>query len=284
MFGEGCGRWCGGGGCAAKQFRTASPGMLSIAAMLVAMGCIAAIGAFTLFFRKRRLLNSPGAARHLLGDTSAAATEQPPSVLLLGPSGGGKSTLYRAALALAGELPRGDNGPPRPTRGLVVQPLLLPANLMAAAQEEPHAGVDGSTTSGNASGQWQRRQVVLCDAGGGRQERRQWVDLVRAPARIGSLIFVCDARDDSEETRELFRQLANAKWAQRATVVLALTKLDLLLEERGNSEARATCAAREAEYRAACPHPLITHVLNCRDPAAAARLLVEAVGSLEGFS
>ena len=180
-----------------------------------------------------------------------------------------------------------NDGPPRPTRGLVIQPLVLPASLMAAAQEEPHVGVDGSTTRGNASS-WQRRQVVLCDAGGGRQERRQWVDLVRAPARIGALLFVADARDDSEETRELFRQLAKAKWAQRATVVLALTKLDLLLEQRGDSDARATCAARESEYRSACPHPLITHVLNCRDPAASARLLVETVGSidpgLDGFS
>ena len=35
----------------------------------------------------------------------------------------------------------------------------------------------------------------------------------------------------------------------------------------------------EAEYRAACPHPFATHVLNCRDPAAAARLVVDATGS-----
>lgn len=120
--------------------------------------------------------------------------------------------------------------------------------------------------------------MQVCDAGGGRQERRQWIELVREN-RVGCLVFVADSRDFSEDTRSLFKQLANAKWAQRATVIVALTKLDMLLEERGDAGARQACAQHEAEFRAECQHPFSTHVLDARDQTAAARLIVEAVGS-----
>ena len=71
--------------------------------------------------------------------------ESPPSILLLGPSDAGKTTLHRAGLALAGE--QNSNEPQTSTRGLVRRLLLLP------------------TGDNNF-----RRRVLLCDAGGGRDE------------------------------------------------------------------------------------------------------------------
>ena len=124
------------------------------------------------------------------------AEEPVASLLLLGPSGAGKSTLFNAGLTLGGErLPETSAGPPPPTRGLVRQLLVMPASA--------------------AQGDWLQR-LLLCDAGGGRAEQRQWIELVREP-EVGALVFVADVADDSEETLQLFKQLASSKWAKKVT-------------------------------------------------------------------
>ena len=186
--------------------------------------------------------------------------ESPPSILLLGPSDAGKTTLHRAGLALAGE--KNSNEPQTSTRGLVRRLLLLP------------------TGDNNF-----RRRVLLCDAGGGRDERRQWIELVRGN-HVGALIYVSDARDTSAATLDLFSQLANAPWAKRSTLLLALTRRDLVEDTSDDTyfpdlprQRIEACQAREAEYRAACPRPLSCHLLDARDQLAARRLLVEAVAN-----
>ena len=246
----------------------------SLAALVVVGGCVAAFLSVAYYCRSHRWWRfGPAARQALLSDDSV-----PPAVLLLGPSEAGKSTIHAAACALAGEASSAADGGSsasvpalarQPTRGLVRTLLSLPASIDAS---HPSAASSGGRA-------WRRRHVVMCDAGGGRQERRQWVELVREPARVGCLVFVADARDASEDTRQLWKQLCNAKWARRATLLLALTHLDRLLEERGAGGAHDACAQREAEYRAAANHPFSTHVLDCRDATATARLLVEAVAS-----
>ena len=189
----------------------------------------------------------------LLGGNHSAPSAAPPlpSVLMLGPSGAGKSTLFHAALKLAGE----DAGEAAatataPTRGLVRRVLRMPSSN-------------------------RHQEVVLCDAGGQRQQRRQWVELVRAPALVGALVFVADVSDGSNDTLELFRQLANAKWASRATLLLALSHVDKC--DGTPDEVRAACERRVAEYRAACHHPFGVHRLCCFDGDASRSLLTEAV-------
>lgn len=187
-----------------------------------------------------------------------------PSVLLLGPSGGGKTCLFRAACALVGErfsllLP-----PPAPTRGLVRRVLDLPIS---------------ASSSATANGQECTTQVLLCDAGGQRPERRHWVELVRAPARVGALIFVVDIFDDVDETRDLWRQLVNAKWARDATLLLALTRFDVALQQPGGDAAAADLVdLRAAEFRSACQtsHAFAVHPLCTHDKSAAARLFADA--------
>jgi len=191
------------------------------------------------------------------GPTLSQDAYQILSVLLLGPSGGGKTTLFRAALTLAGEVEGdADADAPAPTRGLVrrVMPLPLPGTT------------DAQATS---------RQVQLCDAGGGREERRQWVVLVREAAPIAALVFVADVGDDAEETLGLFKQLAGAPWARDAALVLALTHADAVGEGNGDSPALDVCAARVAAYRERSARPVSVHTLNARDPAEAAKLLAE---------
>lgn len=191
-----------------------------------------------------------------------------PALLLLGPSQTGKTTIFRAACALAGEAGEvaaaTHAGPPVPTKGIVRRLLLLPA---------------GNHSSVKAL---QAGHIVLCDAGGGHKERRQWVELVRDDqAPVGALVFVADARDDSDETVGLLRQLAGSKWARTAAIYLALTHLDLLAEGQGENAARAKCQAREAAYRSAMPEGIVLHAcrhLSARDPAAACQLVAEAVG------
>ena len=193
---------------------------------------------------------------------------QAPALLLLGPAQTGKSTLFRAACALAGEAGEvaaaTHTGPPAPTKGLVRRLLLLPS---------------GTNTS---RGALQAGHVVLCDAGGGHRERRQWVELVRdGQAPVGALMFVADARDASDETVGLLGQLAGSKWARSAAIYLALTHFDVLADEQGDASARAICQAREASYRNAMPHGVVLHACRClsaRDPVAACQLLAEAVG------
>ena len=219
---------------------------------VIIVGCVLAVGALGLTRCCRghlRLNLLPGARQALLDDVAAA-----PLVLLLGPTGAGKSTLFRAALKLADEAIADE--PLTSTRGLVRRPLFLPASQG-------------------------RRHVILCDAGGGRRERRQWVELVRPPARVGALIFVADLADGSNDARDLFKQLASAKWARGASILLALTKLDAL-QQQAPEELDATTRAREAEYRSACPVAFSTHVLSCHDANATSRLLIEAVSGVGG--
>jgi GTPase SAR1 family protein len=181
------------------------------------------------------------------------------SLLLLGPSQSGKSTLFRAAVALSGERLGDDEGDPaRPTRGLVRRLLAIPTS-------------DG-----------RRRHLLVCDAGGARAEQRQWAELVRGRA-VGALVFVTDAADGTKETRFLFQQLASAKWALSAVVVLALTKVDLVAGSQ--AEASALLAARADEYRAVCHRPMSIHYVNASSPDEASRLLVEvATGVAEASS
>lgn len=216
------------------------------------------------------LIRAPTARQALLYDDS-----NPPCLLLLGPSAAGKTTLYRHAVALAGEaLPQHTGGP---TRGLVRHPLFMPCDRRRQLPEPVRLPAPGGFKAATSSTR-RRRRVVVCDAGGGRQERRQWVELVRPPARIGVLVFVADARDGTEETLSLFKQLANAKWARGATLIVALTFVDRLVDERGAATATHLCSQREAELRAVCAHPFSVHALNGRDDAdAAERLLTEAV-------
>ena len=174
-----------------------------------------------------------------------------PRILLLGPVAAGKSTLFRAALELSGEPVSGD-ATYAPTRGLVRRLLELPSAISA-----------------------ERVTVQLCDAGGGEDERRQWRELVQDD--VGALVFVCDVSDGSKETRYLFSQLAAAPWARDARLVLAFTKADLV--PGGRAALSSLSAAREAEFRAACPaRSLHAHCLCVRDPLAAARVLQSAVG------
>ena len=111
------------------------------------------------------------------------------------------------------------------------------------------------------------------------------MELVRdSPGRaVGGMLFVADAADDSDETIDLFRQLASSKWAREAAIFVALTKLDVLIEARsGAAAARACCEAREAAYRAACPQRVAFACLNCRDPVPACRLIADAVADAVG--
>ena len=248
--------------------------MLSVASsvLVLLIGGFLSFGIYhwivALFGRGHSFLRSSTVQQALLDDDP-----NPPSVLLLGPSGAGKTELYRRALVLAG-IQHPDPEPPLPTRGLVRHPLYLAAD----ADQLPMPAPLPAPGDVRAAGKWRRRRVLLCDAGGGRQERRQWVELVCPPARVGTLVFVADARDATDDTLSLIKQLAHAKWARSATLLVALTKLDLAVAERGSAAAMELCAQREAEFKAVCSHPFSLHVLNgLDDTAAAARLIAEAV-------
>ena len=185
---------------------------------------------------------------------SPARLPGPSRVLLLGPACAGKSTIMRHAVAMS-------EGSTRLSDSYVADehggPDISPESPSQAAREyKPTLGLVRnvltlpSPTQGLIS-------VLLCDAGGGQQQRRQWIELVRG-AEVSALVFVVDAADDSEESLGLFRQLANAPWAQRATVFLALSKVDLLGMDNPLLEWRAlaACEQREADYRAVCRVPL----------------------------
>jgi hypothetical protein len=223
---------------------------LSFSALLVVGGCIAVVCVVAL------VCGSGSTSRY-----PPLLSEAPlPKLLLLGPASSGKTTLFRAAVALAGERP--DDAPLRPTRGLVRVPLALPT-----------------------AGGW-KQQLIACDAGGAPKERRQWIDLVR-DRTVGGLLFVADVADASDETRYLFKQLASAPWSQRAAIVLALNKIDLLAERlaaqdgaRGDERLRQACAARADEYRAVCARPFSVHYVSAHDPVDASTLLVDASSSI----
>ena len=165
--------------------------MLSWTALVVVGLCIGLLAWFAL------ASGGSGRSREFFSPLLESPAEEPvASLLLLGPSGAGKSTLFNAGLTLGGErLPETSAGPPPPTRGLVRQLLVMPASA--------------------AQGDWLQR-LLLCDAGGGRAEQRQWIELVREP-EVGALVFVADVADDSEETLQLFKQLASSKWAKKVT-------------------------------------------------------------------
>lgn len=225
--------------------------MLYAAVGLLILGslafCLGKRDVFPNFLRQPLLL------RHAQAPTPSNEPP-PPSVLLLGPLGVGKSTLFRRGLALSGEHLPMDEPPPPPTRGLVRRVLELPYSTGAA-------------------------RVLLCDAGGRREDRRHWVELVRLPGPpVGALVFVADAQDDTEETRDLFRQLSGAKWARRATLLVALTRYDVALGALGADGASELVERRTAEFRGVCARPFAVHQLCCHDAAAAERLLIAAVG------
>ena len=174
------------------------------------------------------------------------------SLLLLGPSGSGKTELYCAAVALSGE---GDAGcAAGPTRGLVRRTLTLPTTPNATVGE----------------------RCLLCDAGGGLSERRQWVALVKGEA-VGTVIFVATVYDESDDTLFLFKQLAHAPWSQRATLILALTHIDEIIDL---AQRRALCDARSKAFRSATNRSLSVHSLDARDQASADVLLRQAAAGV----
>jgi hypothetical protein len=222
---------------------------LDAPALLVIGACVALVCVLA-FYR-----SSGSRPYHRLKEKLLQKAEDPPALLLLGPAGSGKSTIFQGALTLAGEKRR--DAAPAPTRGLVRSLMYLP----------------------DKGGQ---QPVLVCDAGGGRQERRQWIELMREldTAAGGVLVFFSDAHDDSEDSRDLFRQLATSRWARRAKLLLALTKLDVVLEERGAEGARALCRHRAEAFWSTCPSRQFTvHCLDCRVPVDARRLLVGALAS-----
>ena len=91
-----------------------------------------------------------------------------------------------------------------------------------------------------------------------------------------------DTKSSMSEMKEKKRAVSGggkawkSRWAQRVAVLLALTMYDRLVNDRGAANALVVCATRESEYRAVCPHPFAIHILDCRDPAAASRLLADA--------
>lgn len=170
------------------------------------------------------------------------------------------------------------SGAHRPTLGLVRRRLQLPL-----ADHDAHDGADHGH-GGWLDGRRRRRHALLCDAGGAARERRQWRELVVGAGcgEVGVLVYVVDVADDSDDARYTFEQLASAKWARNAKVLLALTKVDRL--PQGGVELAALADAREAEYRRLCRLPLSVHRLDATDGAQAARLLVEVANALEAPS
>jgi len=174
------------------------------------------------------------------------------SLLLLGPASTGKSTIYHAALALSGEANAANPGEAvKPTLDLVQRLLSLPTATR------------------------RRQRCLLCDAGGGRKERRQWVYLVKDETAVGALVFVADVADDTEETLFVFKQLISAKWAPSA-VLLALTHVDQL----GEAQRRETCEARVRAYRGMSSRPFGVHCLDARDDVKVTRLLMDAASGI----
>ena len=193
------------------------------------------------------------------------ATPQPRRILLLGPAKAGKTTLMRQAVALWEERDEHEAAlaePYAPTRGLVMRTMALPPTR------------DRGTA-----------HCQVCDAGGEPPYRRQWVSLVR-DAEVCALVFVSDVSDESEDTRHLLAQLVRAPWARHASLLLALTHVDLDLASAHGA------AAREEQYRdaagetffgsgvTASGQPLSCHALSCHDADAARRLLHAAAASV----
>ena len=60
-----------------------------------------------------------------------------------------------------------------------------------------------------------------------------WIELMRELGREagGTLVFFSEASDASEEAHDLFRQLATSKWTKHCGLLLALTRLDELIEQ-----------------------------------------------------
>ena len=193
------------------------------------------------------------------------ATPQPRRILLLGPARAGKTTLLRQAIALWEEHDAPEAAlaePYTPTRGLVMRTMTLPPTR------------DRGTA-----------HCQVCDAGGEPPYRRQWVSLVRE-AEVCALVFVADVSDESEDTRHLFAQLVRAPWARKASLLLALTHVDL---DHASAHGAAT---REEQYRKAAGEtcfgsgvtasgqPLSCHALSCHDAEAARRLFHAAAASV----
>ena len=176
------------------------------------------------------------------------------SLLCLGPAGSGKSTLFCHALTLCGETSPSHGG--IPTRGIVRRLLKLPTR-------DDH------------------QLCVLCDAGGGRAEQRQWVTLIRQPETVGAVVFVADLSDESETTLSLFKQVAQAKWSRHATLILALTHADQIND---NLQLHAIQAAREHAYKEVCSREMSVHSLDTRDEGQASALLMEAAASISASS
>ncbi|KAL1504837.1 hypothetical protein AB1Y20_008608 [Prymnesium parvum] len=187
-----------------------------------------------------------------------------PRLLVLGPAASGKSTILRHAVSAGSpsgvETDWAEQCSYQPTLGLVRQLLLLPSSK--------HGGVN----------------AIVCDAGGGAQQRRQWVELVRG-VEVHSIIFVVDAADCTSETLFLFRQLVNAPWAKRCVATVAFTKIDLLSWRQG---ARAGSPSwrteREEEFRLVCPLPLTCHWLCARRAESVTSLFIEVVDTVISMS
>lgn len=182
----------------------------------------------------------------------AEAIQNAPRILVLGPEYSGKSTLHRQAVSIAADSDAEksqDNMwmPYAPTLGLVRRILALP------------------TSTGTST-------VLLCEAGGGRQQRRQWVELVRG-TNVAALVFMLDAADVSEESRGLFAQLVGAPWAQNSAIFLVLTKVDLLSPQN----AQSICDERDSAYRAVCRQPICCRRLTTTDATHSRALLREVV-------
>lgn len=199
-------------------------------------------------------------------------TRQPRRILLLGPAKAGKTTLMRQAVVLWEERDEHEaatttshtrnDEPYTPTRGLVMRTMALPPTR------------DRGTA-----------HCQVCDAGGEPPYRRQWVSMVR-DAEVCALVFVSDVSDGSEDTRHLLAQLVRAPWARNASLILALTHVDL------DHASAHGAAAREEQYRnaagetffgsgvTASGQPLSCHALSCHDVDAARRLLHAAAASV----
>ena len=122
-------------------------------------------------------------------------------------------------------------------------------------------------------------RVLLCDAGGRREDRRHWVELVRLPApTVGALVFVADVQDDAEETRDLFLGSSRARSGPAGRRCCSHSPGMTSRSVRWASTGRASLWSAAPPSSAVCARPFAVHHLCCHDAAAAERLLITAVG------
>ena len=92
------------------------------------------------------------------------------------------------------------------------------------------------------------------------------------------LLFVADGADASQDTLDLFAQLYHAPWAKRTSVLLLLTKADLLREQLGATRADAALQDRAEAYRRVCTAPLSVRFLNALDERDVRALVSDLAG------